>query len=319
MATLDLEKSLKRGTCVVCNKKGCHKACVTCLVAYHNHCGHVCPSAAPSSQQAPPVSPDPPAAPAQPPSNEDPPADEDPPASHAACGGKCGHRDASSGQCGCTEEICGCGYRFKAFQPLRSQVSYHQRLVEAIRTNNVPRVATVLNAAKKRGYGLKRLVGLVEDAATANRTRYSVDEKDLCVLLYRAGGPSVCHALSQAHLLPSLSHCRGLAKKDTIPLSSEFSFASCFQAWSGKPAIGLTEHRDDIFLNPRLSLGKSDMIEGLCECAPPKRFEALADLHEVMEKLQSGEWPRPKSPPYTPQLTPPRTTPCPPPPPPPEF
>ena len=95
---------------MVCNKKGCHKACVTCLVAYHNHCGHVCPSAAPPSQQAPP---DPPAAPAQPPSNEDPPADEDPPASYAACGGKCGHRNASSGQCGCTEEICGCGYRFK--------------------------------------------------------------------------------------------------------------------------------------------------------------------------------------------------------------
>ena len=38
----------------------------------------------------------------------------------------------------------------RSFQPLRSQVSYHQRLVEAIRTNNVPRVATVLNAAKKR-------------------------------------------------------------------------------------------------------------------------------------------------------------------------
>ena len=178
----------------------------------------------------------------------------------------------------------------RSFQPLRSQMSYHQRLVEAIQTNNVPRVATVLNAAKKRGYGLKRLVGLVEDAATANRTRYSADEKDLCVLLYRAGGPSVCHALSQAHLFPSVSHCRGLAKKDAIPLPSEFSFDSCFQAWAGKPAIGLTEHHDDLFLIPRLSLGKRDMIEGLCGCAPPKRFEALADLQEVMQKLQSGEW-----------------------------
>ena len=121
----------------------------------------------------------------------------------------------------------------RSFQPLRSQVSYHQRLVEAIRTNNGPRVATVLNAAKKGGYGLKRLVGLVEDAAKANRTRYSADEKDLCVLLYCAGGPGVCHAFSQAYLLPSWSHCRGLAEKDAIPLSSEFSFASCFQAWVG--------------------------------------------------------------------------------------
>ena len=381
----------------MCNKKGCHKACVTCLVAYHNHCGHVCPSAAPSSQQAPPASPDPQAAP-----DEDPPADADPPASHAACGGKCGHRDASSGQCGCTEEICGCGYRFKgrvsggerlqhftsmkhdawvhapppqpsifrsierfvvkgaapdipsdaqpevpdsedaillppppdrhptpcggympeghtqqslilnwpffldaqdlaqgtihswkwmeglagfrschctgwsydghscagcaslkhcpalsqrlriamapeprtkykyrgtlalharlheyrameqkaffdvrtmqrSFQPLRSQVSYHQRLVEAIQTNNVPRVATVLNAAKKRGYGLKRLVDLVEDAATANRTRYSADEKDLCVLLYRAGGPSVCHALRRGAVSCVLYRCHAQA------------------------------------------------------------------------------------------------------------
>ena len=121
MATIDLEKSLKRGTCVVCNKKGCHKASVTCLVAYHNHCGHACPSAAPSSQEPLAASPDPPAAPRQPPSNEEapvPPADDDPPLApesvpHAAYGGKCGHRDASSGKCGCTEEICGCGYRFK--------------------------------------------------------------------------------------------------------------------------------------------------------------------------------------------------------------
>ena len=82
---------------------------VTCLVAYHNHCGHACPSAAPSSQEPPP------AAPAQPPSNEEapvPPADDDPPLApesvpHAACGGKCGHRDASSGKCGCTEEMHG--------------------------------------------------------------------------------------------------------------------------------------------------------------------------------------------------------------------
>ena len=34
----------------MCNKKGRHKACVICLVAYHSHCGHACPSAAPSSQ-----------------------------------------------------------------------------------------------------------------------------------------------------------------------------------------------------------------------------------------------------------------------------
>ena len=114
----------------MCNKKGCHKACVTCLVAYHNHCGHACPSAAPSPQQPPAASPDPPAAPTQPPSNEEalvPPANNDPPLApesvpHAACGGKCGHRDASSGKCGCTEEICGCGYRFK------SRVSGGERL-----------------------------------------------------------------------------------------------------------------------------------------------------------------------------------------------
>ena len=121
MAALDLEKSLKRRTCVVCNNKGCHKACVTCLVAYHNRCSHACPSAAPSSQRSLAGSPDLLAAPAQPPSNEEtrvPPLDNDPPlapqsVSHPACGGKCGHRDASSGRCGCTEEICGCGYRFK--------------------------------------------------------------------------------------------------------------------------------------------------------------------------------------------------------------
>ena len=39
------------------------------------------------------------------------------------------------------------------------------------------------------------------------------------------------------------------------------------------------QRRDDFFfLAPTLSVGKRIMIEGLCECAPSKRFEALANL-----------------------------------------
>ena len=139
-----------------------------------------------------------------------------------------------------------------------SQVSYHECVVEAILSNNVPRVTTVLNDGEKTVYALKRSVGLVKDAAIANCTWYSADEKDLCVLLYRVGGPSVCNALSQAHLLPSLSHRWGVAKRD--------------------------------------------MVECLCECAPPKRFEALADQQEVMEKLQSAEWHLAKYAPVVPLL-----------------
>ena len=103
----------------MCKKKGCHKACITCLVAYHNHCGHACPFAAPTSQQPPTAPPNLPAARAQPPSNEEapvPPLDNDPSlasVSHAACAGGCGYMDAPSSPCGCTEEICGRGYRFK--------------------------------------------------------------------------------------------------------------------------------------------------------------------------------------------------------------
>ena len=83
-----------------CKKKGCHKVCLTCLVAYHNHCGHACPSAAPASQHPPATSPNPLAARAQPPSNEEapvPPPDNDPPLapqpiSYAARARKYDHR-----------------------------------------------------------------------------------------------------------------------------------------------------------------------------------------------------------------------------------
>ena len=110
----------------MCKKKGCHKACVTCLVAYHNHCGHTYtyPSAAPlhkSHRQLPRT---------RLRSLLNHPAMKKRLSHlHAACGGKCGHKNAPSGQCRCTIPFQGSGFGGKRLQHYTS--TKHEAWVHA--------------------------------------------------------------------------------------------------------------------------------------------------------------------------------------------
>ena len=68
--------------------------------------------------------------------------------------------------------------------PLWERVSLYERLVDAVASRDVQRIASIIHTARRRGFGLKRMVGLLEDAARANRTRYTERECATAVLLY---------------------------------------------------------------------------------------------------------------------------------------
>ena len=90
------EKKLLAGPCYICEKKGCQMACLHCGIAFHPHCDmhDHCPNApaqdGDGEQDMGGVGP------AMPP-----------------CDGKCGSIYANTGECGCTDEMCACGYKFQ--------------------------------------------------------------------------------------------------------------------------------------------------------------------------------------------------------------
>ena len=85
------KKKLLQTACHICIKKGCQAACLLCNVAFHTLCDphDPCPSAPESAGIDFGIQP-----------------------RLAPCEGKCGSEHAKTGDCGCTDEVCGCGYRF---------------------------------------------------------------------------------------------------------------------------------------------------------------------------------------------------------------
>ena len=97
------KKKLPQTACHICGKKGCQAACLLCKVAFHTGCDphDPCPSAPESAGIDFGIQP-----------------------RLAPCEGKCGSEHAKTGDCGCTDEVCGCGYRFNGV-PEFFQCSQH--------------------------------------------------------------------------------------------------------------------------------------------------------------------------------------------------
>ena len=75
-----------------------------------------------------------------------------------------------------------------------------------MRTNDLPRLAAIMRKTHEWGWGLKRLVPLLEDASRVNRMHFSADERRLAILLYWLAGAAGLNALSADKLLPSVYH-----------------------------------------------------------------------------------------------------------------
>ena len=94
-------------------------------------------------------------------------------------------------------------------------LSYLERIIDAVRRNDVGRAQDTINAARRRGRGWERIATLMEDAVRANRTHFSKDCKDMAVYLYQVGGP--LNAMAACNLLPSATHTARLGRAGTIP------------------------------------------------------------------------------------------------------
>ena len=130
--------------------------------------------------------------------------------------------------------------------PLRERVSLYERLVAAVSSRDVQHIASIIDTARRLGFGLKRMVGLLEDAARANRTRYTERECAMAVLLYRVGGPTTVKILHAANLLPSVRHTQRLAARITQRVTHELCVRIADQAWEELQKAPVTVHFDDI-------------------------------------------------------------------------
>ena len=79
---------------------------------------------------------------------------------------------------------------------MKERLTLFDRMVIAMLTNDLPRLAAMMCKTHEWGWGLKRLVPLLEDALRANRMHFSADERHFAILLYRLAGPAGLNALS---------------------------------------------------------------------------------------------------------------------------
>jgi hypothetical protein len=180
----------------------------------------------------------------------------------------------------------------RRYLPLMRSLSYLERIIDAIRRNDVGRAQDTINASRRRGWGYKRIATLLEDAVRANRTHFSDDRKELAIYLYQVGGPAAVSAMAACNILPSASHTSRLARHGTIPVTDVPSVESVAKAWASQnlsPAP-ISLHRDEIFLAPRVIVGHDGYIEGLCQHAPRFRYSEHSDLVPLLDGLAAGDF-----------------------------
>ena len=80
-------------------------------------------------------------------------------------------------------------------------------------------MTTIINIAFDRGWGIERIIALLEDAVRANQTRYGTKEIVMAIVLHELGGLSVLQVLLHAEkMLPSPSHAARSAAQRRIPV-----------------------------------------------------------------------------------------------------
>ncbi|KAK6971541.1 hypothetical protein R3P38DRAFT_3413219 [Favolaschia claudopus] len=80
------------------------------------------------------------------------------------------------------------------------------RLLVAIAENDVPRIHTIIETARRNGASVRTIVNIITEAAAGLRHTkgFTAFEKDLGILIYRLGGRSLLYAMNHALNLPSL-------------------------------------------------------------------------------------------------------------------
>ena len=73
---------------------------------------------------------------------------------------------------------------------MKERLTLFDRMVTAMRTNDLPRLAAIMRKTHEWGWGLKRLVPLLEHVSRANRMHFSADERRFGNLVISVGRSS---------------------------------------------------------------------------------------------------------------------------------
>ena len=128
--------------------------------------------------------------------------------------------------------------------PLRRKSTVFDRFVDAIAAGDTQRVATIINAAHKRGWSKERITALLEDAMATHRTRYNAKEHDMAIVVWVIGGPSITQVLHAEKMLPSPSHAARLAAKRRITVGADINIDGPVASWKHLPGVPLMLHFD---------------------------------------------------------------------------
>ena len=162
----------------------------------------------------------------------------------------------------------------------------YQSFVAAVYSRDVQRIASIIHIARRRGFGLKRMVGILR----ANRTRYTERECATAVVLYRVGSPTAKKIFHAANSLPSVCHTQRLAARITQRVIHQLCVRNADQACEELQKAPVKVHFDEISIVQRLVLGPDDEFLGLCEHAPRVCFKSMSDLAPILTNVQNGTW-----------------------------
>ena len=103
--------------------------------------------------------------------------------------------------------------------------------------------------------------------------------------LYQVGGVSALVALKACGLLCSPGHARKLSHDGCIHVGDGPSIDVPKLAWANLAKAPIALHHNEIAIAPHLVMGKDNVIEGLCECAPKVKFNGVDDLERVLDNI----------------------------------
>ena len=178
-------------------------------------------------------------------------------------------------------------------------ISFHQRLVSLIASNDVPNLKSLINVALKNQRSIHYIVSKVIDAIDGvYKARPTEKQKDLAFLVLKIGGPSLLDICHKANLLPSVSTAYRIAqkiKKFSSPIT--WSVKECFQENIDDSIVNsfaISVKSDETFVTARPRYDeRSNQIQGICYQHGAKnehllRFESFQEAQNIQEAVNNG-------------------------------
>jgi len=108
-------------------------------------------------------------------------------------------------------------------------------VIEAVHLGDVTCVAASIEAAFRRGYGVKRLADFMQDAVQTNRVHYSVETLEAAIVCYRLAGPQTMFVLHCKGFFPHEQQMARMARAFKFAIGDVPSLQGVLDAWAKLP------------------------------------------------------------------------------------